>query len=130
MFTNMLFLKISQNSHKSNCLGILFLVKVANTRPATLSKNEIPTPVFSCEFCGIFKSTFFREYFQPTASQTRICFLIQCVKSVQIRSYFWSVIPCIRNQSEYRKIRTRNNSVFGNLSHSDTYWGDCHKLQM
>ena len=31
-----------------------------------------------------------------------------CVKSVQKRSYFWSVIFCI--QSEYRKIRTRNNS--------------------
>ena len=46
-----------------------------------------------------------------------------CVKSVQIRSYFWSVFSCIRTeygdllnlriQSEYRKIRTRNNSVFG-----------------
>ena len=32
-----------------------------------------------------------------------------CVKSVQIRSYFWS---------EYRKIRTRNNSVFGRFSRS------------
>ena len=44
----------------------------------------------------------------------------QSVKSVQIRSYFWSVFSCIsteygyllRIQSEYRKIRTRNNSVF------------------
>ena len=39
-----------------------------------------------------------------------------CVKSVQIRSYFWSVFFCI--QSEYRKIRTRNNSVFGHFSRS------------
>ena len=60
-----------------------------------------------------------------------------CVKSVQIWSYFWSVFSCIRTeygeirsiwlrsiQSEYRKIRTRNNSVFGHISRSDqqTYW--------
>ena len=35
-------------------------------------------------------------------------------KSVQIQSYFWSVFSCIR--TEYRKIRTRNNSVFGHFS--------------
>ena len=33
--------------------------------------------------------------------------------SVQIRSYFWSVFSYIR--IEYRKIRTRNNSVFGHF---------------
>ena len=40
----------------------------------------------------------------------------RCLKSVQIRSYFWSVFSCI--QSEYREIRTRNNSVFGHFSRS------------
>ena len=37
-----------------------------------------------------------------------------CVKSVQIRSFFWSVFCCIL--TEYRKIRTRKNSVFGHFS--------------
>ena len=37
-----------------------------------------------------------------------------CVKSIQIRSYFWYVFSCI--QTEYRKIRTRDNSVFGNFT--------------
>ena len=32
---------------------------------------------------------------------------LDCVKSVQIRSYFWSVFSCIR---------TRNNSIFGQFS--------------
>ena len=41
-------------------------------------------------------------------------FRLHCVKSVQIRSFFWSVFSCI--QSEYRKIRTRKNSVFGHFS--------------
>ena len=40
-----------------------------------------------------------------------------CVKSVQIRSYFWSVFSRI----QYRKIRTRNNSVFGHFSRSDRF---------
>ena len=35
---------------------------------------------------------------------------------LQMWSYFWSVFSCIR--TEYRKIRTRNNSVFGQFSRS------------
>ena len=38
-----------------------------------------------------------------------------CVKSVQIQSYFWSVIFCIR---------TRNNSLFGHFSRS----ANIHKI--
>ena len=52
-----------------------------------------------------------------------------CVKSVQIRSYSWSVFSCIRTeygglplnlriQSKYRKIWTRNSSLFGRFSSS------------
>ena len=41
-----------------------------------------------------------------------------CVKSVQIRNFFWSAFCFIRTQSEYRKIRTRKNSVFGFFSRS------------
>ena len=37
--------------------------------------------------------------------------LCHCMKSVQIRSFFWSVISCI--QFGYRKMRTRKNSVLG-----------------
>ena len=52
------------------------------------------------------------------------------MESVQIRSFFWSVFSCIwteiygvnlRIQSEYRKIRTRKNSVFGHFSRSVTF---------
>ena len=39
-----------------------------------------------------------------------------CVKSIQILSFFWSVLSCIR--TEYRKIRTRKYSVFGHFSRS------------
>ena len=58
------------------------------------------------------------------------------MKSVQIRSYFWSVFACIRTeygelvnlriQPEQRKMQTRNNSLFGrySLSASFTYVSD------
>ena len=48
----------------------------------------------------------------------------KCVKSVQIWNYFWSAFSCVwteygdlllRIQSEYRKIRSKNNSVFGHF---------------
>ena len=42
-----------------------------------------------------------------------------CVKSVQIRSFFWSVF--FRIHTEYGKIRTRKNAVFGHISHSVCY---------
>ena len=42
---------------------------------------------------------------------------IHCVKSVQIRSFFWSVFSRIR--TEYVKIRNREDSVSGHFSHSD-----------
>ena len=35
-------------------------------------------------------------------------FSSDCVKCVQIRSFFWSIFSCI--QSEYRKIRTKKTS--------------------
>ena len=39
-----------------------------------------------------------------------------CVKSIQVQSLFWSVLSCI--QTEYRKTKTRKNSVFGHFSRS------------
>ena len=40
------------------------------------------------------------------------------IQSVQIQSYFWSHFESLRIQSECGKIRTRNNSLFGNFSFS------------
>ena len=42
--------------------------------------------------------------------------VFNCVKSVQLQSFFWSIFSSIR--TEYRKIRTRKNSVFGHYSRS------------
>ena len=47
-----------------------------------------------------------------------IC-VCHCVKSVQIRNYFWFVFSCILTEyGEYRKIQARTNFVFGHFSRS------------
>ena len=48
------------------------------------------------------------------------------MKSVQIRSFFWSVFYCFR--SEHRKIRTRKNSVFGYFSRSVSVYASTMNL--
>ena len=50
---------------------------------------------------------------------------VHCMESAQMRSYIWSVLSCTHIQSEYRKIRTRNNSLFGHFSRTGgiiDYW--------
>ena len=51
-----------------------------------------------------------------------------CVKTKNIRSFFWSVFSSIwteyvnlRIKSEYREIRTIKNPVFGHFSRSEHY---------
>ena len=48
--------------------------------------------------------------------------LHDCVKNVQIRSFFWSVFS--RIQSECGEIPTRKNSVFGHFSSSSCNTGN------
>ena len=54
--------------------------------------------------------------FSPISISNSFIWSDHCVKNVQIRSYIWSVFSCI--QFKYRKIRIRNNSVFGHFSRS------------
>ena len=51
-------------TRKHLCWSLVFR-KVAGLR---LAKKETPTQVFSCEFCEIFKNTFFTEHLWTTAS--------------------------------------------------------------
>ena len=64
----------------------------------------------------LFKTCFPTNHLQFTKESFVFPGVTGCVKSVQIQSYFWSVFSC--TWIEYRKIRTRNNSVFGHFSRS------------
>ena len=54
----------------NTCNRVCFFNNVAGLRPmaCTFIKKETLTQVFSCEFCKIFKNTFFTEHLQMTAS--------------------------------------------------------------
>ena len=74
-------LEISQNSQEKTCTRVIFLNKVAGLQACNFIKKETVAQVFSCEFCEIFKNTFFTEYLWTTASIiiwifTEICLVI------------------------------------------------------
>ena len=54
--------------------------------------------------------------FEAIVKTVLIVLINHCVERVQMQSYFWSAFFCI--QSEYKKIRPRNNFVFGHFSHN------------
>ena len=64
--------------------------KFAVLRPTTI-KKETPRQVFSCEYCEIFKSTYFEEHLRATVSV------------VKISSHLWP------NNYKSDKLETSNN---------------------
>ena len=62
------FLEISQNSQQSTCARVSFLIKLQG-EACNFIKKETLAHVFSCEFCGISKNTFFTEHFWTTVSK-------------------------------------------------------------
>ena len=50
--------KISQNSHQNTCNRDSFLTKL-HVWDLLFFEKESPRQVFSCEFCEIFRNTFF-----------------------------------------------------------------------
>ena len=61
MFFKKVFLKISQNSLENTCTRVSFLIKL-QTQAWNFIKKDTLAQVFPCEFCEIFKSTFFIEH--------------------------------------------------------------------
>ena len=66
------FLKISQNSQENTCASVSFS-KVTDLRP----KLQTLLQEFSCEFCEIYKNTFFTEHLWATASVSNVIFCWQ-----------------------------------------------------
>ena len=63
-------------------------------RPATSLKKETLEQVFSCEFCVIYKGTFFTEHLRTTASNNSIpvtfsgCLIVPKYISIKENSLF------------------------------------------
>ena len=56
------FLKISQNLQENTCVRVSFLIKLQG-EACNFIKKETLVQMFLCEFCKIFKDTFFIEHF-------------------------------------------------------------------
>ena len=83
-------LEISQNSQETTCARVIFKNKVAGLQACNFIKKETLAQVLSCEFCEIFKKTFFTEHLWTTASIviwifTGICIVIVSTKFVAQR---------------------------------------------
>ena len=102
-----------------------------------INRKTLKQQVFSCEFCGIFKSSFLcrasiGEYFLKKWKHYHftVTALLTAWKVSRCRVIYGLYFPVfglnteiygvnLSSQSEYRKIRTRNNSVLGHFSRSD-----------
>ena len=57
----MLLLKVLQNSRENTCAKASFLIKML-AEAWNFIKKEALAQVFSCEFCEIFRNTYFTEH--------------------------------------------------------------------
>ena len=64
----------------------LFLIKLQCWRPATLLKRD-STQVFSCEYCKIFKNTFF--YRTPLVATFFLSYCFSCTPAIIWFDFFW-----------------------------------------
>ena len=97
----------------------------------TIQKWREPGTCLFFSWIEIKQSTWVSYNFKAAIDDSWLHRLIHYVKSVQIRSFFWSVFSCIRTEYglntdspcsvECGKIRTRKNSVFWHFSRSDIF---------
>ena len=88
----------------TNFKPMLFLQKHAAS-----NINNHPLPILT-KFLSYVSPNIFKQPLNHTRLFFRTLILTHCMKSVQIRSFFWSVFSCIR---------TKKNSVFGHFLGSD-----------
>ena len=74
---------------------------------------------------GILRREGWKYFTRKIEHHSWFLFSSHCLKSVQIRSFFWFVFSYI--WTEYKKIPSRKNSVFGHFLRSVTEW---HKLEL
>ena len=70
----------------NTCARVSFLIKLL-AKACNFIKKETLAQVFSCEFCEIFKNTFFTDYLQATpsvGSEIRPCDLLNMSITVKI----------------------------------------------
>ena len=77
-----LFLKISRYSQENTCVGVSFLIL----------KRDSDTGFFSCEYCEIFKNTYFEEHLRTAVTENILCSKLE--NNGVIKLYFNSNFSC------------------------------------
>ena len=72
-----LFLKILQNVHENTCARVSFLIKL-QVEACNFIKKETLAQVFFCEFCKIFKNSFFNRTPPVAASSVDKTYFSDC----------------------------------------------------
>ena len=99
-----------------HCLLIIIISEFQYVCPNLMPLQKEGTSYWRIRTIQTFKYKKFLLKSRQNRKLRQILRIPHCVKSVQIRSYFWSIISCIC--TEYTKIRTTNNSIFGHFSRS------------
>ena len=75
------FFKILQNSQENTCVRVFFFSKSCRPQNCSIIKKETVAQVFTCEFCVIFRNTFFYRKPLVAVSASTICLIKDCHKS-------------------------------------------------
>ena len=122
-FLKKMFLKFSQ---ENTCVGVSFF----SLKTYYFIKKRLQQRGFHVKFAKFLRTPILKNISERLLLKFMFCIKIKglfTAWSVQIRSYFWSEFSGI--QSEYMKIRTRNNSLFGHFSRSDSYFSAIRKIE-
>ena len=84
-----MFFEISQTSQENTCVRASFLIKL-QVSACNVTKNETLAKVFSCEFCKLYKNTFFTKHVRTTASKI-IMYYVLLLQKITIDYYLFFI---------------------------------------
>ena len=106
-----MFLTISQNSQENTCARASFLIKL-QARACSFVKRETLAQVFSCEFCEVFKDTFFTKHLRVTAYVTFPFSSGSFLYSLQVTliiDWKWLIFTYFHQSSNDKIMKDRSN---------------------
>ena len=105
-----------RSSHRRCSIKKVFIKILQSSQENTCARVTL-TQVFSCEFCKIFKNSFFTEYIRANASDNKNLLRTSVIFRAAIFNSFMTIVPIIKKK--YRDVcRERIKAIFKNLSES------------
>ena len=113
-------LKIPLYSQEKHICWSLFLIKL-QVFSLQLYLKETSTQVFSCEYCVIFKNTYFKEHLRMAASGLSINYLLTfgyicyyrleffCVLSASTLKTIFQCFVLIKQQAQHQLLKSKAN---------------------